>query len=326
MSNIENSPTPQTIREAAYQALGSLKALGAQDGYAAKALVAALEGHPSPCTSPEPYAACTIDHTGCDHMSRDIELIKRIAAAGSKGPTEVYYLYAGAAPTPSSSSGWHSHDGMLDPDIPGDTLVQVCFRDGDIAFGVVHDWDQNWHWADSEEGVKAPGAIVAWRPHPAPDSSSGGKLSLYSGRTNDPVPEGWGLNTTYLSITYRQGDTTSALGFEAGLEEYVQARIWKDSPVSSLSGEPDYCYDPSEWEFTCNWDDRDQVHGWGDALETGKPMRVATLFAGPDKWVADVPITWDTDGNPDDRETKWFDTEAEAVSALFATAEGSADV
>ncbi|MBO9099482.1 MULTISPECIES: DUF551 domain-containing protein [unclassified Rhizobium] len=94
----------------------------------------------------------------------------------------------------------------------------------------------------------------------------------------------------------------------------------KDSPVSSSGGEPDYCYDPSEWEFTCNWDDRDQVHGWGDALEPGEPMRVATLFAGPDKWVADVPITWDTDGNPDDRETKWFDSEAEARAALSATA------
>jgi len=50
-----------------------------------------------------PYAACTIDHTGCDHMSRDIELIERIAAAGSKGPTEVSYLYAGAAPMPNAS-------------------------------------------------------------------------------------------------------------------------------------------------------------------------------------------------------------------------------
>lgn len=71
----------------------------------------------------------------------------------------------------ANASGWHSHDGILDPEIPGDTLVQVCFRDGDIAFGLVHDWDQNWQWAHSKEGLKAAGAIIAWRPHLAPGST-----------------------------------------------------------------------------------------------------------------------------------------------------------
>jgi len=51
------------------------------------------------------------------------------------------------------------------------------------------------------------------------------RISLYSGRSNDPIPEGWGLNAVYLSITHRTGDTTRALNFEAGLEEYVQSRI-----------------------------------------------------------------------------------------------------
>jgi hypothetical protein len=60
---------------------------------------------------------------------------------------------------------WFPHDGMKDPDTAGDTLVQVCFRDGYTAFGFVHDWDQNWHWAGSEAGMKSQGAIIAWRPH-----------------------------------------------------------------------------------------------------------------------------------------------------------------
>ncbi|MDW5313750.1 hypothetical protein [Rhizobium sp. PL01] len=46
-----------------------------------------------------PAAAYTIDFTGCDHMSRDVALIERIASAGSKGPTEVVYLYTGQPPS-----------------------------------------------------------------------------------------------------------------------------------------------------------------------------------------------------------------------------------
>ena len=47
---------------------------------------------------PPPAAAYTIDYTGCDHMSRDIANIERIAAAGSKEPTPVVYLYEGIPP------------------------------------------------------------------------------------------------------------------------------------------------------------------------------------------------------------------------------------
>lgn len=61
---------------------------------------------------------------------------------------------------------------MIDPDVPGDSLVEVCFRDGDTAFGLIHDWDQNWQWACSEEGMKAPGAIIAWRPHHSTQKSN----------------------------------------------------------------------------------------------------------------------------------------------------------
>lgn len=41
----------------------------------------------------EPYAAMTVDYLGCEYLSRDVENIEKIAAAGSKGPTEVVYLY-----------------------------------------------------------------------------------------------------------------------------------------------------------------------------------------------------------------------------------------
>lgn len=63
------------------------------------------------------------------------------------------------------NAGWRSHDGTSDPDVPGDTLVEVCFRDGDTAFGLVYDWDQNWQWAKTSGGTKSAGAIIAWRPH-----------------------------------------------------------------------------------------------------------------------------------------------------------------
>ncbi|HAU75602.1 MAG TPA: hypothetical protein DCW88_08725, partial [Agrobacterium sp.] len=43
----------------------------------------------------EPYAAMTVDYLGCEYLSRDVENIEKIAAAGSKGPTEVVYLFRG---------------------------------------------------------------------------------------------------------------------------------------------------------------------------------------------------------------------------------------
>jgi|UniRef100_A0A6H1ZB44 hypothetical protein len=89
--------------------------------------------------------------------------------------------------------------------------------------------------------------------------------------------------------------------------------------------EPDFCYDPEEWEFTCDWAERDQVHGHGEALEGSEPMKVATLIRGPSKWVADVLITWDVDGEPDETEIQWFDSEEEARAAAYLKPEVSAD-
>ena len=71
------------------------------------------------------------------------------------------------------------------------------------------------------------------------------------------------------------------------------------APQVKETAEPDYCFDPADWQFTCEWVDRDSVHGYGESLKPGQPMRVCTLLKGPDKWVADVPVTWDEDGDPD---------------------------
>lgn len=71
---------------------------------------------------------------------------------------------SGSPAIKAADNDWRSHDGMGDPAIHGRTPVEVRFRDGDTAFGMVYDWDQNWQWAHTEAGRAAPGAIVAWRP------------------------------------------------------------------------------------------------------------------------------------------------------------------
>lgn len=50
----------------------------------------------------EPVAAMTTDYLGCEYVSMDVAGIEKIAAAHSKGPTEVVYLYA-APPVPSAA-------------------------------------------------------------------------------------------------------------------------------------------------------------------------------------------------------------------------------
>jgi len=50
----------------------------------------------------EPVAAMTTDYLGCEYVSMDVAGIEKIAAAHSKGPTEVVYLYA-APPAPSAA-------------------------------------------------------------------------------------------------------------------------------------------------------------------------------------------------------------------------------
>lgn len=75
---------------------------------------------------------------------------------------------------------------------------------------------------------------------------------------------------------------------------------------------PDYCYD-DEWESTMPWDLRNELVEFAD-LTT--PVPVYTLFKGPTQWAVNIPIDTDGDGEADDFEPAWFDSEAEALAAL----------
>ena len=63
-------------------------------------IYAVIKREEAALSAAEPYAAMTIDYLGCEYLSRDVANIEKIAAAGSKGPTEVVYFFT-AAPAPS---------------------------------------------------------------------------------------------------------------------------------------------------------------------------------------------------------------------------------
>ncbi|HTO29616.1 MAG TPA: hypothetical protein VL202_00330 [Pararhizobium sp.] len=108
-------------------------------------------------------------------------------------------------------------------------------------------------------------------------------------------------------------------------EEARSEELLKRLDKAREGKEPDFCYDPDEWEFTSDWEDRDQVHGHGEALHSGKVMQVATLIRGPRKWVAEVPVTWTEAGDPDETEIRWFDSEEAALAAFVAPASEGSD-
>lgn len=79
---------------------------------------------------------------------------------------------------------------------------------------------------------------------------------------------------------------------------------------------PDFIYNPADWDVTCQW------NNWGplvDDVDLREPLRLRTLFEGPDKWVTDIPVAWDDDGTPCEREARMFDSEEAAKAALAAT-------
>jgi len=82
--------------------------------------------------------------------------------------------------------------------------------------------------------------------------------------------------------------------------------------------EPDFCYDPCEWEYTHPWAERnDMMDGW-----YGTPLKVETLHKGAPKWGVEVALDTDGDGEEDDWEFQWFDSEEAAIHAL---AKGATD-
>lgn len=104
----------------------------------------------------------------------------------------------------------------------------------------------------------------------------------------------------------------AALAAEEARNEALLKRMDAERAGDTIA----HCYDPDDWEYTYAWADRDEVHGHGENLKTGEAMLVFTLLRGPRKWVAEVPISYDTDGNPNETDIRWFDSEEEAQTAL----------
>lgn len=80
--------------------------------------------------------------------------------------------------------------------------------------------------------------------------------------------------------------------------------------------DPDYIYDPDDWEYTSAWEDRADLAE--DAKELRCPgdiKRYETLIKGPDKFAAQVPTDIGEDGDVHEWELRWFDSEDEARKA-----------
>lgn len=80
--------------------------------------------------------------------------------------------------------------------------------------------------------------------------------------------------------------------------------------------DPDYIFDPDDWECTYEYKDRSYLTDDmpGDLWE---PRRFETLIKGPDRWAVEVVISTDDNGDPDETEIRWFETEAEAQAAKW---------
>ena len=83
-------------------------------------------------------------------------------------------------------------------------------------------------------------------------------------------------------------------------------------PAVQPATDPDYCYDEA-WEYTMPWGDRDTLVEWADLT---KPVPIYTLIKGPTKWAVNIPLDTDGDGEADDFELTWFDSEDAALAAL----------
>lgn len=107
--------------------------------------------------------------------------------------------------------------------------------------------------------------------------------------------------------------------FDEGWTEVAAIKSWalqdKDQEMSPPACFPDYVYDPDEWEFTATWKERDILR---DELNLwpGEIRRIGTLMKGPDMFVAEVALTVDEDGCPEETEIQWFASEEEAKAAI----------
>lgn len=79
--------------------------------------------------------------------------------------------------------------------------------------------------------------------------------------------------------------------------------------------DPDYIYDPDNWEVTYPYDDKDYLTDEFYPDDDGV-KRFSTLVKGPDKYAAHVVVGWTNDGEPDDWKWQWFDSEEDAKAAV----------
>ena len=76
---------------------------------------------------------------------------------------------------------------------------------------------------------------------------------------------------------------------------------------------PAWCYDPADWVETCEWGDRDYLT---DGLPLTECMKVERLAQLRPVWAVRVAMSFDENGDPDEEEAIWCDTEAEAQARL----------
>lgn len=96
---------------------------------------------------------------------------------------------------------------------------------------------------------------------------------------------------------------------------WVALPLGDDLLKGQPSLEPDYLYDPSDWEKTVNWGYRDALE---DHVAPGAAKRFETLVRGPDRFAARIPLSFDEEGDVEDSELRWFATENAALAALAA--------
>lgn len=78
--------------------------------------------------------------------------------------------------------------------------------------------------------------------------------------------------------------------------------------------QPDFLYDPDDWEVTWVWEDRADAAEHAE-IRVGEFKRFETLAKGPDRFAVEVVLKRDDDGNCEESQLRWFDTEAEARAA-----------
>ncbi len=83
---------------------------------------------------------------------------------------------------------------------------------------------------------------------------------------------------------------------------------------SKKSKDPDYIYNPDDWELTYHWNDSIELF---ESLEphAGEVTELATLIEGPPVFLVQVVTTRDEHGDPDETEYKLFFDKDEAQEA-----------